>query len=88
MILDVRPEAEYAAGHLPGAVNIPLEELADRLSELPRDAEVVAYCRGQYCVLAHDAVRLLTGAGLRAKRATQGVLEWRVAGVPVEPGAA
>ena len=88
VILDVRPEAEYAAGHLPGAVNIPLEELADRLSELPRDAEVVAYCRGQYCVLAHDAVRLLTGAGLRAKRATQGVLEWRVAGVPVEPGAA
>ena len=88
VILDVRPEAEYAAGHLPGAVNIPLEQLAGRLSELPRDAEVVAYCRGQYCVLAHDAVRLLTGAGLRAKRATEGVLEWRVAGVPVEPGAA
>ena len=60
--------------HLPGAVNIPLEQLAGRLSELPRDAEVVAYCRGQYCVLAHDAVRLLTGAGLRAKRATEGCL--------------
>ncbi|HEY7719533.1 MAG TPA: metalloregulator ArsR/SmtB family transcription factor [Pedococcus sp.] len=88
VVLDVRPRDEYAAGHLPGAVNIPLEELAERLTELPRGVEVVAYCRGRYCVLAHDAVRLLTGAGLRARRATEGVLEWRVAGVPVEPGAA
>ena len=88
LVLDVRPGSEYAAGHLPGAVNIPLEELADRLAELPRDLEVVAYCRGQYCVLAHDAVRLLTGAGLRAKRATDGILEWRVAGVSVQMGAA
>ena len=88
LVLDVRPGSEYAAGHLPGAVNIPLEELADRLAELPRDLEVVAYCRGQYCVLAHDAVRLLTGAGLRAKRATDGILEWRVAGVSVQVGAA
>lgn len=88
VILDVRPEPEYAGGHLPGAIHIPLEELTDRLSELPRDREIVAYCRGQYCVLAHDAVRLLNANGLRARRATDGVLEWRLAGLPVEPGAA
>ena len=84
VILDVRPEPEYAAGHLPGAIHIPLDELAERIGELPRDHEVVAYCRGQYCVLAHDAVRLLSSAGLSASRATDGVLEWRVAGVLVE----
>ena len=88
VILDVRPEPEYAGGHLPGARHIPLEELADRLSELPRDREIVAYCRGQYCVLAHDAVRLLNAKGLDARRATDGVLEWRLAGLPVETGAA
>ena len=88
VVLDVRPELEYVAGHLPGAIHIPLEELAERLSELPIDREIVAYCRGQYCVLAHDAVRLLADHGLRAKRATDGVLEWRVVGVPVEAGAA
>ena len=88
VVLDVRPSPEYAAGHLPGALHIPLEELADRLSELPRDTEIVAYCRGQYCVLAHDAVRLMASRGLRARRAADGVLEWRVAGVPVEAGAA
>ncbi len=88
VVLDVRPELEYVAGHLPGAIHIPLEELAERLSELPSDREIVAYCRGQYCVLAHDAVRLLADHGLRAKRATDGVLEWRVVGVPVEAGAA
>jgi rhodanese-related sulfurtransferase/biotin operon repressor len=88
LVLDVRPAAEYAGGHLPGAVHIPLDELEQRLSELPRDREIVAYCRGQYCVLAHDAVRLLTSHGRTARRATDGVLEWRVAGVPIEPGAA
>jgi rhodanese-related sulfurtransferase len=88
VVLDVRPVPEYAGGHLPGAVHIPLEELADRLAELPRDREVVAYCRGQYCVLAHDAVRLLTARGLRARRAEDGILEWRLAGLPVETGAA
>ncbi|WP_299931623.1 metalloregulator ArsR/SmtB family transcription factor [uncultured Nocardioides sp.] len=88
VILDVRPATEFAAGHLPGAVHIPLEELAERIGELPRDHEVVAYCRGQYCVLAHDAVRLLTAEGLDARRATDGVLEWRLAGVPIEAGAA
>jgi rhodanese-related sulfurtransferase len=80
VVLDVRPEPEYVGGHLPGAVHIPLEELADRLGELPRTREVVAYCRGRYCVLAHDAVRLLTAEGFRASRAADGVLEWRLAG--------
>jgi rhodanese-related sulfurtransferase/DNA-binding transcriptional ArsR family regulator len=88
VVLDVRPAPEYAAGHLPGAVNIPLEQLEDRLAELPADREVVAYCRGAYCVLAHDAVRLLAAHGRRARRATDGVLEWRVAGRPVLAGAA
>ena len=84
VVLDVRPEPEYAAGHLSGAIHIPLAELADRIGELPHDRTIVAYCRGQYCVLAHDAVRLLSSAGLSASRATDGVLEWRVAGVLVE----
>lgn len=88
VILDVRPAAEYAAGHLPGAVHIPLQELESRLGELPTDREVVAYCRGAYCVLAHDAVRLLNARGLTARRATDGILEWRIAGVPVQTGAA
>lgn len=88
IVLDVRPETEYAAGHLPGAIHIPLEELAQRIDELPRNHEIVAYCRGQYCVLAHDAVRLLNAEGLEASRATDGVLEWRLAGVPIEAGAA
>ena len=88
VLLDVRPEPEYAGGHLPGAIHIPLAELPDRLAELPRDREIVAYCRGQYCVMAHDAVRLLSTSGLRALRATDGVLEWRVAGLPIETGAA
>ena len=88
IVLDVRPEPEYAAGHLPGAIHIPLEELAERIEELPRSHEVVAYCRGQYCVLAHDAVRLLNAEGVRASRATDGVLGWRVAGVPLDSGAA
>jgi len=81
VVLDVRPDAEYAAGHLPGALNIPLQELADRLDELPPDSEVVAYCRGAYCVLAHDAVRLLNNRGYRARRAEDGALEWRIAGL-------
>jgi rhodanese-related sulfurtransferase/biotin operon repressor len=88
VLLDVRPGPEYAGGHLPGAIHIPLEELTDRVAELPRNREIVAYCRGQYCVLAHDAVRLLNANGLRARRAADGVLEWRLAGLPVETGAA
>jgi len=88
VVIDVRPNPEYAAGHLPGAIHIPLEELAARLSELPADREIVAYCRGQYCVLAHDAVRLLAAHGLSARRAAQGILEWKLSGVPVVTGAA
>lgn len=84
VVLDVRPEAEYAAGRLPGALHVPLSELASRLAELPADREVVAYCRGEYCVLAHDAVRLLNAHGVRARRAADGMLEWRLAGHPVE----
>lgn len=84
VVLDVRPAAEYAAGHIPGALSIPVEELADRIAELPQDSEVVAYCRGAYCVLAHDAVRLLHARGRRALRLVDGMLEWRLAELPVE----
>lgn len=87
VVLDVRPAPEYAAGHLPGAIHVPLDELAGRLAELPRDQEIVAYCRGQYCVLAHDAVRLLNSHGLNARRAVDGLLEWRLAGHAVDTGA-
>jgi rhodanese-related sulfurtransferase/DNA-binding transcriptional ArsR family regulator len=83
VVLDVRPGPEFAAGHIPGAVSIPLDELPDRLSELPADVEVVAYCRGAYCVLAHDAVRLLGASGRRAVRLAEGMLEWRLAELPV-----
>jgi rhodanese-related sulfurtransferase/DNA-binding transcriptional ArsR family regulator len=82
-VLDVRPREEYAAGHVPGAVSIPLDELADRLAEIPDDGQVVAYCRGAYCVLAHDAVRLLAAHGRPATRLADGMLEWRLAGLPV-----
>lgn len=88
VILDVRPRQEYAGGHLPGAIHMPVEQLADRLSELPMDREIVAYCRGEYCVLAHDAVRILSAHGLTARRAAEGVLGWRLAGRPIESGAA
>jgi rhodanese-related sulfurtransferase/DNA-binding transcriptional ArsR family regulator len=82
-VLDVRPRDEYAGGHIPGAVSIPLDELADRLREIPDNRKVVAYCRGAYCVLAHDAVRLLTAHGHTATRLADGMLEWRLAGLPV-----
>lgn len=82
-VLDVRPREEYDAGHLPGAVSIPLDELADRLAELPNEGQIVAYCRGAYCVLAHDAIRLLNLHGRRAQRLADGMLEWRLAGLPV-----
>jgi rhodanese-related sulfurtransferase/DNA-binding transcriptional ArsR family regulator len=84
VVLDVRPTEEYAHGHIPSAINIPLDQLTDRLVELPDDAQVVAYCRGAYCVLAHDAVRLLHTRGRRAARLAEGMLEWRLAGLPVE----
>jgi rhodanese-related sulfurtransferase/DNA-binding transcriptional ArsR family regulator len=82
-VLDVRPTEEYEGGHIPGAVSIPLDELAHRLAELPDDGQVVAYCRGAYCVLAHDAVALLRRRGRRAQRLADGMLEWRLAGLPV-----
>ena len=82
-VLDVRPWPEYAAGHIPGAVGIPLDELAERLAELPGDGRIVAYCRGAYCVLAHDAVRLLRAQGRDATHLADGMLEWRLAGLPV-----
>lgn len=88
VVLDVRPAEEYAAGHIPGALSIPVTELAERITELPEDTEVVAYCRGAYCVLAHDAVRLLHARGRTAVRLTDGMLEWRLADLPVATGSA
>lgn len=85
-VLDVRPAREFAAGHLPGAVNIPLNELDQRLAELPRDREVVAYCRGAYCVLSYEAVQRLRAAGLTARRVEDGIPEWIVAGRALESG--
>jgi rhodanese-related sulfurtransferase/DNA-binding HxlR family transcriptional regulator len=84
VVLDVRPEREYAAGHIPGAVSAPLPDLDDVAASLPECKEVVAYCRGPYCVYADDAVRLLRKRGLRARRLAVGLPEWRRAGLPVE----
>ena len=83
-VLDVRPAEEFAAGHLPGAVNIPVRELEKRLKELPKGKEVVAYCRGPYCVMSYDAVALLRKKGLSARRLEAGLPEWRLAGLPLE----
>ena len=86
-VLDVRPVEEFAAGHLPGAVNIPIGELQKRLSELPRGKEVVAYCRGPFCLMSYEAMRLLRRKGLKARRRLQnGLPEWRAAGLPVMQG--
>ncbi len=82
-VLDVRPPEEYAAGHVPGAINIPVSELAKRLAELPKRKEVVAYCRGPYCLMSYDAVELLRKKGLKARRLQDGLPEWRLAGLPV-----
>jgi rhodanese-related sulfurtransferase len=85
-VVDVRPAEEFAAGHIPGAASIPLAELAERLDELPRDVEIVAYCRGPYCVLAPQALTILRAGGFRARRLADGLPEWRLAGLPVEVG--
>lgn len=87
VVIDVRPEMEYEAGHLPGARSIPLEDLAGRLGELPADAEVVAYCRGPFCALAPRAARLLAARGIRALVLEDGFPEWRLRGMPVKAGA-
>lgn len=81
-VLDVRPADEYAAGHVPEAINIPLRELARRLRELPRNREIVAYCRGPYCVLAFEAVALLRERGFKVRRLEDGFPEWKAAGLP------
>src|SRR6516225_5883953 len=83
-VLDVRPEDEFAVGHLPGALNIPLAELERRLGELPADREVIAYCRGPYCVLSFEAVAALRARGYRVRRLEDGYPEWKAAGLPVE----
>jgi rhodanese-related sulfurtransferase/DNA-binding transcriptional ArsR family regulator len=83
-VLDVRPPEEYAAGHVPGAINIPVHDLEKRLKELPKRREVVAYCRGPYCLMSYDAVALLRKKGLKARRMEAGLPEWRLAGLPIE----
>ena len=87
-VVDVRPAAEYEAGHVEGARSLPINELRRRLDSLPRDGELVAYCRGPYCVFADDAVRLLQRQGFEARRLEDGFPEWKRAGLPVMVGAA
>ena len=84
VVLDVRPEEEYRAGHIPGALSVPLARLSRRLKAIPRRAEIVAYCRGPFCLLADEAVRLLRARGRRARRLQDGLPEWRAAGLPIE----
>ncbi len=87
VILDVRPEDEYGLGHLPGALNIPLRQLEQRLSELPRKRDVIAYCRGPYCVLSFEAVAVLRARGFKVRRFAAGFPEWKAAGLPIEVAA-
>lgn len=87
-VLDVRPEDEFALGHVPGAINIPLADLNRRLADLSPDQEIVAYCRGAYCVLSFEAVAALRARGFKVRRLQDGFPEWRVAGLPVETGPA
>ncbi len=84
-VLDVRPKDEFAMQHLPGAKNIPLDELESRLSEIDPAQEVIAYCRGPYCVLSFEAVAALRQRGIKARRLEDGLPEWRAAGLPLEP---
>lgn len=88
VVLDVRPREEYQAGHIPGAVCIPVGELAERIGELPPDTEIVVYCRGEYCGMAYDAVQLLCDRGRRAIRLSDGMLEWRLGQLPIDAGPA
>jgi rhodanese-related sulfurtransferase/DNA-binding transcriptional ArsR family regulator len=86
IVLDVRPSAEYEAGHVRGARSVPITELRQHLRDLPADADIVAYCRGPYCVYANDAVRQLQGRGYRARRLQDGYPEWQRNGLPVAVG--
>jgi len=86
MVIDVRPPSEYQAGHVPGAVNIPIDSLPQLLMDLPRTQEIVAYCRGPYCMLAFDAVDQLRKSGFRARRMEDGFPEWKAENLPVETG--
>ena len=87
-VIDTRPQEEFAAGHLPGALSLPLSELKRRVRELPRDQEIVAYCRGPYCVLSYEAVAELRKRGFKALRLEDGYPEWKAAGFPVMDSAA
>ena len=86
-VVDVRPPEEYSAGHLPGALNLPLPQLAKHLHKLPANREIVAYCRGPYCLLSFDAVEMLRSKGRKARRLAEGYPEWQTAGLPVERSA-
>ncbi len=88
VVLDVRPSIEFEAGHVPGALSVPMSELSEFISTIQNDLDVVVYCRGAYCVLAYDAVKALNKKGLRARRLQDGMLEWRLAGLPVESSVA
>ena len=88
LLLDVRPRLEYLAGHVAGSISMPLEELEGHVAELPREREIVAYCRGPYCRFANEAVRRLRAAGFRARRMALGYPEWTLAARPVRTGAA
>ena len=86
IVLDVRPQEEFDTAHLPYARSLPLPELAQRLAELPRDVEIVAYCRGPFCLMSDEAVKLLQARGFRARKTFDGVSEWQAAGLPVQGG--
>jgi rhodanese-related sulfurtransferase/DNA-binding transcriptional ArsR family regulator len=85
-VIDVRPREEYEAGHIPGALSVPADEVKRRMKELPKGREVIAYCRGPYCVYSLDAVTLLRKSGYQARRAEDGLPDWRLAGLPVAAG--
>lgn len=84
LVLDVRPSEEFSAGHVPGAVNVPLSDLGRRLKDLPKEREIIAYCRGAYCVLSFETVSRLRKRGFKARRLEEGFPEWKAAGLPVE----
>jgi rhodanese-related sulfurtransferase/DNA-binding transcriptional ArsR family regulator len=87
VVLDVRPKPEYEAGHIPGAISVPISDVRSRLRAVPQEGEIVAYCRGPYCLYADEAVRLLTEEGRPASRLEEGFPEWKAAGLPIEHSA-